>query len=164
MGFSTMLELLQEKNKGKIVLVNNGNFYIAIGKDAVALNNLLELKVTCLKPEVCKVGFPISVLEKYTEKLSQKNYSFIVYYFSQEKEELEILMDYNGKNKNKIKEKNVNCYICRHSTKYYKKEDKYVKAVAKLYTKEFENEKKQENRKKEKEKWYKINQKKKKTN
>ena len=105
MGFSTMMELLQEKNRGKIVMVNNGNFYIATGKDAVALNKLLDLKVTCLKPEVCKVGFPISVLEKYTEKLSQKNYSFIVYYFSQGKEELEILMDYNGKNKNEIKEK-----------------------------------------------------------
>lgn len=33
MGFSKMMELLQQKNKGKIVFCNTGNFYIAIGKD-----------------------------------------------------------------------------------------------------------------------------------
>lgn len=38
MSFSQMIELLQIKNKGKIVIVNNGNFYIAVGKDALALN------------------------------------------------------------------------------------------------------------------------------
>ena len=40
MSFSNMLEILQEKNKGKIVLVKLGVFYIATGKDAVLLNNL----------------------------------------------------------------------------------------------------------------------------
>ena len=35
-----MMELLQVKNKEKIVLCNAGNFYIAIGKDAVLLNEL----------------------------------------------------------------------------------------------------------------------------
>ena len=32
MSFSQMLEMLQEENKGKIVLCNAGNFYIAVGK------------------------------------------------------------------------------------------------------------------------------------
>jgi len=49
MGFSKMMELLQQKNKGKIVFCNTGNFYIAIGKDAVLLNNLIDLKLSCLK-------------------------------------------------------------------------------------------------------------------
>ena len=40
MGFSKMMELLQVKNKVEIVLCNAGNFYIAIGKDAVLLNEL----------------------------------------------------------------------------------------------------------------------------
>lgn len=63
MGFSKMMELLQQKNKGKIVFCNTGNFYIAIGKDAVLLNNLIDLKLSCLKQEICKVGFPINALE-----------------------------------------------------------------------------------------------------
>ena len=37
MSFSRMIEYLQVKNKGKIVFVNAGNFYIAMGKDAVLL-------------------------------------------------------------------------------------------------------------------------------
>ena len=132
MSFKPMMELLQTKNKGKIVIENNGNFYIAVGKDAVALNDLLDLKVTCFSPEVCKAGFPIASLEKYVDKLQNKKYSYIVYYFDKDKAELEVLLDYNG---NKAR---LNCYIFKHSTKYYKKEDVYVKAVAKLFEKEKE--------------------------
>ena len=105
MGFSKMMELLQQKNKGKIVFCNTGNFYIAIGKDAVLLNNLIDLKLSCLKQEICKVGFPINALEKYTELIAEKEYSYIVYFFNQEKEEQEIIMQYEGKNNNEIKEK-----------------------------------------------------------
>ena len=43
MGFSKMMELLQEKNKGKIVLCNCGNFYIATGKDAIVLYKTLKV-------------------------------------------------------------------------------------------------------------------------
>ena len=99
------MELLQQKNKGKIVFCNTGNFYIAIGKDAVLLNNLIDLKLSCLKQEICKVVFPINALEKYTELIAEKEYSYIVYFFNQEKEELEIIMQYEGKNNNEIKEK-----------------------------------------------------------
>ena len=76
MSFSRMIEYLQVKNKGKIVFVNAGNFYIAMGKDAVLLHKLLDLKTTCMKPEVCKVGFPIIALEKYSELICEKKYSF----------------------------------------------------------------------------------------
>ena len=44
MGFSKMLELLQEKNKGYIIMANAGAFYLARGKDAVKLNEILGLK------------------------------------------------------------------------------------------------------------------------
>ena len=83
-----MMELLQIKNKGKIIFVNAGKFYIAVGKDAVLVHKILDLKTTCMKPEICKAGFPINSLEKYVEKLSESKYSFIVYYFNQETEEL----------------------------------------------------------------------------
>ena len=50
MGFSKMLELLQEKNKGYIILANAGAFYLARGKDAVImfeieLENKSKIKV-----------------------------------------------------------------------------------------------------------------------
>ena len=79
MSFSKMIELLQNKEKGKIILVNSGNFYIARGKDAVLLHNVLNLKVNCLETEVCKVGFPLNSLEKYTKLIEEKQYSYIVY-------------------------------------------------------------------------------------
>ena len=30
----------------------------------------------------------------------------------------------------------MNCYLCKATTKYYKKTDEYIEAVAKLYQKE----------------------------
>ena len=100
MGFSKMMKLLQTKEKGKIVFCNIGNFYVAIGKDAVLLNELIDIKVSWFKEEVCKVVFSIISLEKYTDKLEEKQYSYIIYYFDQKKETLEVLKKYNGKKQN----------------------------------------------------------------
>ena len=136
MGFSKMIELLQVKNKGKIVICNAGNFYIAIGKDAILLNNILDLKLSCFKLETCKVGFPIQSLEKYTDLIQEKEYSYIVYFFNKEEEELEILMDYKGKKVNPIKENRSNCYICSKGVKKYRETDVYIRALSKLYEKE----------------------------
>lgn len=154
-----MMELLQEKNKGKIVLCNAGNFYIAIGKDAILLHDLVGLKLTCLKPEVCKIGFPIASLEKYTELIYESGYSYVVYYFHKDKAELEKLLEYKGKKHNEITSPNTNCYKCKHTTKYYKKNDLYVQAVAKLYEKE-EQKNKEIKKKEEKFKWFKRRKKK----
>ena len=134
-----MMKILQKREKGKIIICNLGSFYVAIGKDAIILNNLIGLKISCIKPEICKVGFPISSLEKYTNLLVEKRYSFIVYYFDQEKEELNIFESYEGKNKNTLGIENMNCYICSNSTKQYKKPDKYILALSKLYENELEN-------------------------
>ena len=76
-------------------------------------------------------NFVNHMVEKYGDK-----YSYIVYYFDQEKEKLEILKEYKGKNKNEINEERKNCYICSNGTKKYKKVDKYIMALAKLYEKE----------------------------
>ena len=149
MAFSQMMELLQEKNKGKIVICNIGNFYVAIGANAVLLNDLIDLKVSCFKPEICKVGFPINALEKYTDLIQEKDYSYIVYYFNQQNEELEVLKEYKGKYTNEIKKENINCYICSKSVGKYKKADKYIIALSKLYEKE--QEELEENKKMQKE-------------
>ena len=133
-----MMKILQKRSNGKIVICNMGSFYIAIGRDAVLLNNLIGLKVSCIETGICKVGFPINSLEKYTEKLIEKRYSFIVYYFNQEKEELQILESYVGKNNNNLEYENINCFTCTKNTKKFKEPDKYIRALAKLYEKELE--------------------------
>ena len=88
-----MLGLLQIKSKGSIVLVNAGSFYIARGKDALLLNQLLDLKLNCLEMEVCKVGFPINSLDKYTKLIEEKNYSYIVYNYDNVLNKLSILKE-----------------------------------------------------------------------
>lgn len=155
MSFGEMMEILQMKNKGKIVICNAGEFYLATGKDAVLLKELIGLKLTCLKPEICKVGFPIASLEKYLEKIHETQYSYIVYYFNQQKEELEILATKEGKKINRLEKNNNNCYICSKSTKKYKKPDKYMIALAKLYEKEIELDKKQNKETNRREIWLK---------
>lgn len=97
MSFSKMIELLQNKDKGKIILVNAGAFYIARGKDAVLLHNILNLKVNCIETEICKVGFPRNSIEKYTKLIEEKNYSYIIYNYNKDLGKLDIIKKYEGK-------------------------------------------------------------------
>lgn len=143
MGFSKMLELLQNKDKGYIILANAGNFYIARGRDAIKLHDLLDLKTSCLETEICKVGFPLNSIEKYTKLIEEKQYSYIVYNFDSEKGRLEILKKFNWKHKNEIQVERLNCYICTNTVKMYKKTDKYIQAVANLYEEELNSEENQ---------------------
>ena len=72
-----MLELLQEKNNQRVVLIKTGIFYIATGKDAIFLNKVLKLKCTCFLENVCKVGIPETSLPKYLERLDRLDVSYI---------------------------------------------------------------------------------------
>jgi len=81
MKFIEKVEKLQKENEGTIILVKNGIFFIGVGKDAVILENLLHLKVTCMKPGTCKVGFPIKNVEKYIQLLTETGKSFALYVF-----------------------------------------------------------------------------------
>ena len=150
MGFSKMIELLQTKEKGSIVLVNAGNFYIARGKDAILLHNLLDLKVSCLEPEICKVGFPLNSLEKYTKLIEEKNYSYIVYNYDSKLGKLKVIKKYKGMHINTETEERLNCYICSNTVKMYKKTDPYINAVANLYEEEFNKQKEEKTEEKKK--------------
>ena len=136
MGFSKMLGLLQIKDKGHIILANAGNFYIARGKDALCLNSMIGLKLSCLETEICKVGFPINALEKYTNMIEKKDYSYIVYNYDNVFNELNVIKRYEGKNKNCFVDDRNNCYTCKNSVRIYRKEDKHLQAVLKLYNEE----------------------------
>ena len=50
-----LLEKLQKENKEHIILMKNGIFFVAIGKDAITLNELLGLNLTCMREGLCKV-------------------------------------------------------------------------------------------------------------
>ena len=52
---------------------------VAIGKDAIFLNKELNLKVTCMKKGLCKVGIPISHILKYTEIMDSIGYGYALY-------------------------------------------------------------------------------------
>lgn len=156
MSFGKMVELLQRKDNGKIILVNSGSFYIARGRDAVLLHNILNLKVNCMEAEICKIGFPLNSLEKYTQLIEQEQYSYIVYNFDSKLGKLNITKKYNGKKLNTIEEEKLNCYICKNTVKMYKKNDKYIQAVANLYEEEYQKQEKETKQNKEKTKGRKI--------
>lgn len=130
MSYSQMLDILKEKHKEEILLINLGAFYIAIEEDAVLLNNKLKLKCTCFKQNSCKVGVPTNSLEKYLSKIEKLGYAYIVYNFNKEKEELSVIKKFGGK-KNKTKKKNINCLMCKGISKY--QTDSYMEALKKLY-------------------------------
>lgn len=130
MSFSQMVEILRGENKGKIVFINAGAFFIAVEEDAVLLNNKLKLKCSCFRKNTCKVGVPINSIEKYLEKIETLGYSYIVYGFKKEAKRLEILKEFQGKT-NKVKRKNINCLLCKGIGVY--NQDEYMEALKKLY-------------------------------
>ena len=117
MKFVEIVENLQklEENKGKVLLTRCGVFMVAIGKDAIFLNKVLKLNVTCIKPGVCKAGIPVSYTLKYTNLLEELGYGYVIY-------------DYDGKNKTFNRKfefegaknpETARCMDCRNC-KYYK--------------------------------------------
>lgn len=131
MSYSQMVEILKENNKGKIVFIQTGAFYVATAEDAIFLQNTLGLKCTCFKNYICKVGVPIASLRKYLQKIEEMQYGYIVYHFEKEKRELIIEADYEGR-PHQEKKQNKNCLLCKGIEKY-KKDDEYMEAILKLY-------------------------------
>ena len=138
MSFSRMLELLKKKEKGKIVLVKLGNFYIATEEDAVILHKKLQLQCSCFKNNTCKVGFPVIALEKYIEKLDKIKYSYVIYAYNSKEKSLQEIIRKVGK-QHKETAKNINCLLCGKIEKY--KEDEYLQAFYKMIESQKEDEK-----------------------
>ena len=115
------------------MLIKTGVFYIATGKDAIFLNNVLKLKCTCFSENVCKVGIPEMSLPKYLERLDRLNVSYIVYLFNNEKEML-VEECRNDGEYHKEKRPNQNCLLCSGLRRY--SEDKYMNAFRKMLEQE----------------------------
>lgn len=127
MKFIQEIEKLQKENEGTIILAKNGIFFVAIGKDAIILNEELGLKLTCMRKELCKVGFLVKNVEKYIEKLEKLGYSFILY-VKNEKDELEEIYRYKGKNT----EETRNCLKCVDCENKKEQEEDILERVKKL--------------------------------
>lgn len=130
MSFSQMVKILREENKGKILFINAGMFYIAVEEDAILLNSKLKLKCTCFKEDICKVGIPINVIDKHLEKIEKLGYSYIVYNFNKELGIITVIKEFKGK-PNKTIRKNINCILCKG--KLTKPDDIYLLALRRYF-------------------------------
>lgn len=145
MSFSKMLEILQERNEKKIVLIRLGMFYIATGRDAVLLHDKLNLKCTCFTDNMCKVGIPVIAIDKYIEKLDKTGYGYVIYNYNKDKAELTEVLTKAGR-ATRITSKNLNCLTCKGISEY--KDDEYILALCNYYEKlsNEENEKDENNK------------------
>ena len=132
MSFSKMLEILQERNEKKIVLIRLGMFYIATGRDVVLLHDKLNLKCTCFTDNVCKVGIPVIAIDKYIEKLDKTGYGYVIYNYNKDKAELTEVLTKTGRD-TRITSKNLNCLTCKGISEY--KDDEYMLALYNYYEK-----------------------------
>lgn len=130
MSFGKMLEILQERNEKKIVLIRLGMFYIATGRDAVLLHDKLNLKCTCFTDNMCKVGIPVIAIDKYIEKLDKTGYGYVIY--NKDKAELTEFLTKPGR-ATRITSKNLNCLTCKGISAY--KDDEYILALCNYYEK-----------------------------
>lgn len=128
MKYLDLVEKLQRNNQGYIVIIKNGIFFIAVGKDAIVLNKELGLKVTCMKSGMCKVGFLAKTLEKYIKKLEELNKSFIIYTYDKELEQEEQIYKYEGE---KVEEKRT-CKDCNNCINKEETEQEIIERVKKL--------------------------------
>ena len=74
MTFSNKIYELQGKYPRDIILIKNGIFFVAVGKDALFLNEKLKPKCTCFGNEICKVGFLVKSAENYINNNCCINY------------------------------------------------------------------------------------------
>ena len=120
------MEKLQQQNLGTIILVKNGIFFVAIGKDAIMLHKMLELKLTCMKQELCKVGFLVKNVEEYIKKLEEIGYSFKL--FVKDNNDLEEIYNFNGKDT----DENAKCLECSKCGNRKESEEDIIERVKKM--------------------------------
>ena len=121
MKYIELIEKLQKQEKDRIIMSKCGAFFVALGKDAIMLNKLLGLKLTCQKEKLCEVGIPLQSILKYIDELENLGYSFSIYDYSKEKKEITLEYNFDGKPNHII----ANCLDCSKCNGYnpWKNED-----------------------------------------
>lgn len=113
MKFTDIVLELQKTEK-RIIIARCGVFMTAIGRDAILLNELFGLKLTCLKPGICKVGIPVSYVFKYLDKLEYMGYGYLMYDY--DKTTKRNILKYSCEGKENTKKKNcLDCTQCEYN-------------------------------------------------
>lgn len=73
-----------EENKGYLIWIRCGAFFVTICANSVILSNILGLKRICIKQGVCKVGIPVNSIYDYIKKLERIGDSFVIYNYSKD--------------------------------------------------------------------------------
>ena len=125
MRFSDVVKKYQnlEENKNKIIIVKCGVFMNAIGRDALYLSKIFNLKVTCLRPGTCKVGIAVNSLTNYMDVLEEKGYGYSIYDYDKNTKELILKYTFDGTKKMEL-ENYIDCMKCN-----YYKEQKYFEII-----------------------------------
>lgn len=111
MTFSNKIFELQEKYPQDVILIKNGIFFVAVGKDALFLNKELKLNCTCFGNQICKVGFLEKSSESYINRMKELGISFKMYVLTNNKDE-ELIYENKGNLDNKYILKSVGCDNC----------------------------------------------------
>ena len=140
MKFYEIVKKLQKENKGKIVLIRNGIFYCAIGKDAVLMNNVLAYIPVCFKENVCKCGIPVNGIEIAIPKMLRSGFGYVIYDYNKEEKTYKKIVELKGKYVDS-KDNNIGCSNCWYKENKMKSTEEYVEELGKVI-KRFENEQK----------------------
>ena len=127
MKYTEIIEKLQKEEKGKIIIVKCGAFFVSLGKDAVILNKLLGLKITCQKSKLCKVGVPVSSILNYVDSLEKLGYSFNIYSYESKTKEIKLEYTFEGKEI----EESRSCLECSKCSRYNLWKDNNERAIFK---------------------------------
>lgn len=128
MKLTDIIEKLQKQNPESIVLVKNGIFFIATGKDAITLSNEIGLKLTCMKENLCKVGFLVKSVEKYIRSMKEKDLSFIIYMVDKQTAEAKEIF----KNIGKAVDEKRSCLDCSKCTQKKETEEEILERLMNL--------------------------------
>ena len=127
MKYTEIIEKLQKEEKGKIIIVKFGAFFVSLGKDAVIMHKLLGLKITCQKSKICKVGVPVSSIFNYVDSLEKLGYNFNIYSYESKTKEIKLEYTFEGK---EIYEDN-SCLDCKKCSGYNPWKDDDQRAIFK---------------------------------
>ena len=111
MTFSNKIYELQGKYPQDVILIKNGIFFIAVGRDALFLNEKLKLKCTCFGNEICKVGFLVKSAENYINNMKKMGISFRMYILNENKDE-ELIFKNEGNISNPYNSESNKCNEC----------------------------------------------------
>lgn len=111
MTFSNKIYELQRRYPQDVILIKNGIFFVAVGRDALFLNEKLKLKCTCFGNEICKVGFLVKSAENYINNMKKMGISFRMYILNENKDE-ELIFKNEGNISNPYNSKSNKCNEC----------------------------------------------------